>query len=292
MAVLLLALVGAAGAVLLLLIGAPSTTTSQEFVHSQGFIPWASLIAVQGAFWIVVAVPLWREVLDTYTAAKPSPAILAVPAILFLAYGVISVVSRSHVTAYPLAGHTAKLWILTGIAGIGVGIPAIFGICLVQDRVRRHTPSALDTSDIRLAVNSRAQTKRFLGLAGATIGLAVLAAGALQKALVPQFVPATQLPSSWVVLYGAQLTAILVIVYLPAHLSLRRLCADLRETWYPMADMPRPTADEFADWLDGRKQLDGLTQLDMTVSQHLQAAVFVLTPLLSGLLSSLIPRAG
>ena len=58
-----------------------------------------------------------------------------------------------------------------------------------------------------------------------------------------------------------------------------------------MADMPGPTDDKFADWLDGRKRLDGLTQLDMTVSQHLQAAVFVLTPLLSGILSSLIPKA-
>jgi hypothetical protein len=131
--------------------------------------------------------------------------------------------------------------------------------------------------------------KRFLGLAGATIGLAVLAAGALQKALVPQFVPASRLPSSWVVQYGAGLTAVLFLIYLPAHLSLRRLCADLRETWYPTVGMPRPTDDEFDDWLDGRRRLDGLTQFDMTLSQQLQAAVFVLTPLLSGIISSLIP---
>jgi len=97
-------------------------------------------------------------------------------------------------------------------------------------------------------------------------------------------------PSSAVLLYGAFFTAILFVVYLPAHLSLRRLCADLRERWYPMAEMPNPTDDEFSGWLDGRKRLDGLTQVDLTLSQQLQTAVFVLTPLLSGILSSLIPK--
>lgn len=289
---LLLAVVGAVGAVLLLLVGASWTADSRAFVSSQGFAPWAAVIAVQGAFWVVVTVPLWREVAATYTAAKPARTILVIPAAVIVLLALLAVGSPARGIPWPLVGHHAKVWVLTAAAAVGVGLPAIFGICIVQDRVRRHTPTALGASDIHMAVEARAQIKRFLGLAGTAIGLAVLAAGALQKAVVPQFVPATKYPASSVLLYGAFFTAILLVVYLPAHLSLRRFCADLRETWYPSAKMPDPTSDEIAHWLEGRKRLDTLTQAEMTVTQQLQATVFVLTPLLSAILGSFIPKAG
>ena len=47
--------------------------------------------------------------------------------------------------------------------------------------------------------------------------------------------------------------------------------------------MPRPTDDEFADWLDGGSGSTGHSARHDRV-RHLQAAVFVLTPLLSGIL--------
>jgi tellurite resistance protein TehA-like permease len=288
--VLLLTVVGAAGAVALLLLGWTSDEESREFVTSEGFVVWASVIAVQAAFWIVVAVPLWREVVHAYARAKPAPTIWVIPAVFVLLLVGLAFGSPAKAVDWPLVGHHVKVWILTGAAVLGVGIPAIFGICIVQDRVRRHLPGALDTSDIRLAVNARAQIRRFLGLAGATIGLAVLASGALQRATVPRFVGADEFSSTSVLLYGAFFTAILTVVYLPAHLSLRRLCADLRETWYPISAMPRPDDDAFSGWLDGRKRIDTVTQFETTALQQLQAAIFVLTPLLSGIVGSLIPR--
>jgi hypothetical protein len=288
---LLLAFLGASGAVLLILAGYDDTADSRLFVASQGFLVWVSVIAVQTAFWAVVTVPLWREVLHAFKQAEPAPTIWVIPAVFVLLLIALAVGSPARGLDWPLVGHHLKVWILTAAAAIAVGVPAIFGIGIVQDRVRRQTAGRQDTSDIRLAVEARAQTKRFLGLAGATIGLAVLASGALQRAVVPMFVEETDLPSSSALLYGAFFTAILAVVYLPAHLSLRRLCADLRDVWYPMADMPDPTDDGFATWLDGRKRIDGLTQLDMTVSQQLQAAIFVFTPLLSGILGSLVPKA-
>jgi hypothetical protein len=289
-AVLLLAALGAGGAVVLLLLGSGSTPDSRRFVMSPGFLPWASVIAVQAAFWTVVTVPLWREVIHAYHEAKPARTIWAVPAVFVLLLVVLALGSPARDLDWPLFAHHVKVWVLTAAAAIAVGVPAIFGICIVQDRVRRDTPRREDVSDIRLAVDARAQIKRFLGLAGTAIGLAVLASGALQRAVVPLFIEETLFPSSSVLLYGAFFTAILAAVYLPAHLSLRRLCADLRDAWYPLHDMPDPTATDFAAWVDGRKRLDGLTQFDMTFAQQLQAAIFVSIPLLSGILGSLIPK--
>lgn len=288
--VLMLAVVGAGGAVMLLLVGSESTVQSRAFVRSSGFVPWAAVIAVQAAFWLVVAVPLWREVVHIYRRTRPSAAIWVIPALLLIVIGSLAVTSPARALAWPLVGHHLKVWILTGAAVMGIGVPAIFGICLVQDRVRRHTPAELDESDIRLAVEARAQIRRFLGLAGAAIGLAVLASGALQRAVVPQFVPEADLPPSSVFLYGAFFTAILTVVYLPAHLSLRRLCADLRERWFPLESIPSPSDDAFGTWLEGRKRIDGVTQAEQSAAQQLQAAVFVLTPLLSGILGSLVPK--
>jgi hypothetical protein len=78
-------------------------------------------------------------------------------------------------------------------------------------------------------------------------------------------------------------------VYVPAHLSLRRLCIDLREHYFPATALPSPTSAEFTDWVDGRARLDTLTQVNVTASQQLQASMFILAPLLSGLLGALVP---
>lgn len=289
--VLMLAVAGAVGAFLLIWLGSSSTARSQQFVNSSAFIVWAAVIAVQGGFWAVVTVPLWREVVSTYRESGPRRRILLIPGAVILLIAGLVIFSPARAFDWPLAGHNVRVWILTAAAALSVGVPAVFGICLVQDRVRRHKPGSLHTSDILMAVNARAQIKRFLGLAGAAIGLVVLASGALQRAVVPLFFSAAVFPASSVLLYGAFFTAILVVVYVPAHLSLRRLCADLREMWFPMAGMPDPTSADFASWLQGRDQLDAFTQFNLTVSQQLQAAIFVLTPLLSGILGALIPKA-
>lgn len=287
--VAVLGILGAVATVVLLLVGSTVTRRSASFVSSQGFALWATVLAVQGGFWSVITVPLWREVIHTFRQTRPVRTIWFLPAIVVLALAVLGVATPARDLDWPLVQQHARTWVLTSVAALGVGLPALFGITLVQDGVRRHGPRALNTNDIRLVVAARGQTERFLGLAGATIGLAVLASGTLQKAVVPHYVPASAFPSSWVLLYGAFFTALLFVVYLPAHLTLRRVCLDLRETWFPMMNMPSPTSQEFGDWLEGRKRLDGLTQLDASVSQQLQAAVFVLTPLLSGIVGSFMP---
>lgn len=287
--VVVLAVAGAGGGFLLLLFNARSTTVSERFVESSGFATWAAVIAAQSAVWTVVTVPLWREVISSYRATAPSPSIWVIPALIVVALGLLASYSPSRGTDWPLAGHQVKVWILTTAAALGVGLPAIFGICLVQDRVRRHQPENLTTTDVDLAVSARAQTRRFLGVAGAVIGLAVLASGALRLATVTEFMTEVDFPAAGVLLYGAFFTALLLLVYVPAHLSLRRLCLDIRESFFPVADMPPPTSSEFGSWMDARARLDALTQVNLTTAQQLQASLFILAPLISGVLGALVP---
>jgi hypothetical protein len=287
--VVVLAILGAGGSVLLLLINADATTSSARFIQSAGFPLWAAVIAAQTAVWAVITVPLWREIISTYRATKPSWSIWLVPAFVVAALVALAVLSPAREAPWPLWGHHLKAWTLTAAAAIGVGVPAIFGIAIVQDRVRRHEPAKLTERDIERALDARAQMKRFLGTAGAVISLAVLASGALRLATVPEFIKESKFPASSVLLYGAFFTALLLIVYVPAYLSLRRLCLDIREHFFPVETMPPPTSAEFSAWVDGRNRLDTLTQVNVTAGQQVQASVFILAPLLSGLLGALLP---
>jgi hypothetical protein len=288
--VVALAALGAVAAVALLLVGARGTTVSAAFTDSPGFATWAAVLAAQSAVWAVVTVPLWREVHTLYRATHPARSIWLVPGLIVAALVLLALFSPAREAPWPLVGHQVKAWVLTTAAAAGVGVPAIFGICLVQDRVRRHRPETMTTSDVEVALSARAQMRRFLGTAGAVIGLAVLASGALRLATVPEYQDESAFPATAVLLYGAFFTGLLVLVYVPAHLSLRRFCVDIREHYFPVEGMPPPTSQDFTGWIEGRTRLDTLTQVNVTTGQQLQAGLFILAPLVSGVLGALVPQ--
>jgi hypothetical protein len=54
--------------------------------------------------------------------------------------------------------------------------------------------------------------------------------------------------------------------------------------------MPPPDADSFKGWLDRRAALETLLQLNVTPGQQLQASLFILAPLLSAVITALVPK--
>ena len=247
------------------------------------------MVIAQGSVWVVLMVPVWREVVALYRAVKPSLFIWVVPTLVVAALLLLLVYSPATDYTWPLYGHQVKTRILTAAAALTVALPAIFGICLIQDQVRRHKPKMLSVTDIGRAVIASLQMRRLLGVAGAIIGLAVLASGALQRATVPAYIPETAFPPSAIVLYGAFFTGLLILVYLPAHLSLRRFCVDIRNNYYPVESVPEPSSQEFSTWIDRRNQLDTLTQVNISLSQQLQASLFILAPLISAVIG-VVPK--
>ncbi|WP_161965169.1 hypothetical protein [Ornithinimicrobium cerasi] len=291
--VLALVLLGAAAGAAVVLTG-PSEGVHMRFTRSDGFLVWLVTICVQTAFWSVVTLPLWREVIDLHRDTAPSRRLMVLPFLITAALAVL-IVSRlgTQRPDSPLWAHHPKMAFLTLFAAVGVGLPALHAIALVQDRVRRHSPDKLTQADLRVAVVARDYIKRYLGIAGAVIGLAVLAAGALRRAVLlfdPGGGSIRAAPAEAVLLYGAFFTALLLVVYVPAHLTLQRLCVDLREFHFPVAGMPAPTTSEFKEWMDGRARIDTLTQAQVSPLQQLQSSLFILAPLLSGVLGAFLPK--
>jgi uncharacterized integral membrane protein len=179
---------------------------------------------------------------------------------------------------------------LTIIGGITVGVPALLGIALTQRELSERQPGAVAQGDVAAAVQARMRILRFLSIAGAVIGLAVLAAGALRKAAVPQFVQDARFPQEGVVMYGAFFTGLLLLVYAPAHRALRRFGVRIRDQYFPLMGMPAPDSDAFEGWLDRRAALESILQLNVSPSQQLQASLFILAPLLSAVITTLVPK--
>lgn len=291
--VLLLGLGGFVAGVGLLLLGGSRTPRSEAFVQSTGFAVWATTIGVQTAFWVVVAGPLWADLVAVWNRARLGrSAMVALAAALVLILVVFPLFSLAAEIPWPLWGHQLKTRALTILGGLLVGVPALSGIALVQQRVRRRETEQIENEDVRAAVEARTEILRFLSLAGAVIGLAVLAAGALRKATVPAFVREDDFPQEGVLLYGAFFTGVLLLVYVPAHLALKRLALRIRDHYFPLSGMPDPDSDSFKGWLDKRTTLETLLQLNVTPSQQLQVSLFILAPLLSAIITSLVPRPG
>jgi hypothetical protein len=283
-----LGLVGFLLGIGLLFFGRERTGTSQMFVDTIGFAVWAGTIGVQTAYWAVTAGPLWTDLRAMWRRATASRyAVLALGIVIVGILIVFQSVSAAGYVDWPLWGHQMKTRTLTIIGGVGIGVPALMGIALVQGELGR---LGSDLDDMTTVIEARSRILRFLAVAGATIGLAVLAAGALRKATVPVFVKDAKFPQEGIVLYGAFFTGLLLLVYVPAHLTLRRLGARIRDRYFPSSGMPAPDADTFKSWLDRRAALEGVLQSNVTPSQQLQASLFILAPLLSAVVTALIPK--
>ena len=275
----------------LLLLGSGQTARSGEFVRTTGFAVWAASIGAQTAYWAVIAGPLWADLAAVWRQAKPGRAAMltlaGTLAVIVIALPIFSAAAR---VAWPLWGHTMKIRALTIIGGLVAGVPALAGIALVQRQASERATGRIGMDDVAAALEARSRILRFLSVAGGVIGLAVLAAGALRKATVPDFVAIGDFPQEGILLYGAFFTGLLLLVYGPAHTALKRLGVRIRDHYFPLSEMLAPDADTFKGWLDRRATLETLLQLNVTPGQQLQASLFILAPLLSAVLTALVPK--
>ncbi|MFL5800021.1 MAG: hypothetical protein ACJ77A_19090 [Actinomycetota bacterium] len=293
--ILLIGLGGFLVGVGILLVGFWASDRSREFVGTIGFSVWAAVVGVQTAYWALVAGPLWADLATVWREDAPARrAVVTLTmalAVILLIPPVIALTAHSHRALSPLWGHTVKTMVLTVVGGSAVGLPALAGIAIVQHQVGRGARAAVDKDDVAAALRARARILRFLSVAGAVIGLAILAAGALRRASVPRYLSESEFPQEAVMLYGAFFTGVLLLVYAPAHLALRQFGTRIRDHYFPPEMMPAPSSDDLRGWLDKRSALEGLLQLDVTASQQLQASLFILAPLLSAVITTLAPKS-
>jgi hypothetical protein len=252
------------------------------------FTVWALLIAGLSGILGVLFLPLWhwfRKVvgegftkrwLDASGESRVWKMIeLSLVAILFLGALALPSLVGVRVTDHPFVApwrESLWLWILLASAAV---LPAVLGLLALQrsaDVAEWEDNSNTDCGDLFLA---RSHLRRFLTALGGVVGLAVLSAGALQRAIEAGD-PDTTFTSDLVIAYGALLTGLLLSLYLPAHLSIERRASRLRDELNKPSD-----STDTGSWLKKRQELNGVMEIKGISMDSLEQAILILAPLLS-----------
>lgn len=277
--------------VLVVTVGSGATEESRAFRSTPRFVVWAALMATQVASWPV----LWRVGQDRLRElARYCPgglrrsevARIAVLAALLLASWLPPQLT-DRVEVHGLWHHGARVGIVL-FGGFAAAVPCLLAIW------RTHEALAPDVTDVASARETfprlnplRAILTSALTAVGVLVTLATLTTGALRGAL-NEVRPdrAREFPPEYVFLYGAMFTLLLAAAAAPTYGRMRRRATAVVDALLPVVT---PPDDGWRERLAQRKDLAAYVSADATLMQGLQAGVLVAGPLLSGLLSLLVP---
>jgi len=257
---------------------------AKDFVHEPEAQLWFFAIALQGALWTVLTVPVRDALRELAPFRRRSAAVLAGSA---MTAGIAALAAGSRLAGpkYPLPGHLAKVLLLTAW-GYCVALGATVAIWRVATAAKHQFPpsTVFGATEIARYLRLRELLDRLLAIEGAILGAAILATAALRLAINAD--PSrTQLPFQEVLVYGVFLSGLLALVYAPPFLRLRTLGERIRET---VAPLPSPSDDAFSEKLGRRTELTTLLRLEASASGSFKAGVAILTPLATSVVGLLL----
>lgn len=290
-------LLGAGGSILgaaIILFGYPfpGDDVSREFVEQPEFLLWLVLVMISTALSAVLAGPLWRSLRslkEPFDRNKLDIILSTIVAFLLFIMPIPIARAISKVPLPPLKYHPQKIASILVIAFLAF-LPAIVGIWLIRAAVQSSLPNIepanKETDQLSLVkqyARYRRLLQRYLSILGIMIGMIVLTTGALRNVEIAGDVPEDKYPLTIVLAYGLYYTMLLALVYFPTHLSLVGAGRKLRDRIYPLDSLESLVEDD-----ESRKKLDEFLQLKLSTEQSLRTGIAILTPLLSGLLSSVL----
>lgn len=292
---LVLMLLGIGGALIGALVyfwGTPSTPESQAFVTSPEFVTWFFVNEVLFAFYPILAVLLWGPLSQLRKYLYPNILeIVGASLILFVLFLFPHVAGTPVIKLQPLPlEHAkAKMLLLMVIGYLASALPLSVGIWLTHAAIREPFDQAAQAgSDIKEYIRLRDYLKRFLAAFGALLSLFTLAGAAFRAAaLASGAVHEGSYPPVLLILLGVYYTLLIAVVYLPAHLSLAWLGQRLLDRYFAL---PSPGSEGWAEKHAGRKQLEGLLELEVSGAQRLVTSLTLLSPFVSGIFSLLAEK--
>jgi hypothetical protein len=245
-------------------------------------------MAGQMALWTVLFVPIWRNVSSLYGKVTISwwGVLLGLVSIsiLFILFLWAHAVVPANVEL-PVHNQKPKVVFLTS-CGMLVLMLALAGIHLVGIEAKEAL-QAMERSKFSVVRFQEARnTLKFLLLCtGLIIAGGTLTTGALFNAISVLNPLAPSLPKSGVLLYGAYGSAVICLVYLPAHNAIREFAFSLCEQ-----SVPTPNVEELAAWSDKRVKLESYLGASETPLDTLKAGLSILAPLAGSAISLFIGK--
>lgn len=277
-AVATIAALAGAGVVLALVQWALGRGGHTGVARSPEYLVWAGCVSVG-------VVIYWHVFARTRTHVRaPSRTALAISVV---AYVIVALLVNFLLTGRGPAGTLPTVpWVMRPLYLVAefCAAPAVLTLWLTRPRLDRISLSEDGALDGLLTIRTdmgRSLTGLSIIVSSGLINTAVLRHAHVAHGLDPKLFPTT-----FVLGYGAVLTGIVALIYVPAFLAWRDRALALIDTVYPLPKDGRPTEE----WSDGRARLTTLISLDATVGKTVHAALGILAPLLTGLLAYYLPQ--
>lgn len=261
------------------------------------FDVWAVLIGAQTGLWAVLAPASARALCDLWAHYKVPwlpPVLLHVALAATVLAGLVAFGGPAR-SVDVLAPYSWRIRLLT-VVGFLVALPAVVGIWSVSPALGRLEakvgPSGTAWSEahaevVRGLIQLRSVLRRLLGALGAIVAALTLAAGAQRNAVLAwgeEVGPSVDFPAVAVILYGLLFTALVALIYLPAHARLDGAAQAFVDHHFPV-----PDAKPEAAWYSERASLERLLGLGARPGEAFQAGLSIFAPLSAGLLSTVLP---
>jgi hypothetical protein len=198
-----------------------------------------------------------------------------------VAYRVVGSVAFSRARPVETLPYLTERFTIVFLAVALAVAPSVMALSRVGGASLRGNWRAADLVAWRAILQSQ------LAALGALIALSTLTTAAFRNAILAAFPDrAGDFPAEGVLLFGAWLTAIVALVYVPPSERLRRHAQALVDEAFPIPD-------QFdGDWqqqLQRRRDLAAVLRLDETSRSSIQNALIIGGPLITSALTLLIP---
>ena len=184
---------------------------------------------------------------------------------------------------HPFAGEIAGL----SLAGSIVAIPGLIGFLALRSLARNDSQwDEEPRCQILMVLQLRRHLRRLLGAFGLFLTLYVVTTAA-RRQLILAFYKDAIYPQDYPLLIGLLFAAMLALFHVSATMAINWRCERLLDEYAPV---PNPRADDISTPLSRRRVLAAFLGTDSSWQQTFQTGIFVLSPLITALIGTALPK--
>jgi hypothetical protein len=184
---------------------------------------------------------------------------------------------------HPFSGEIAGLSVVGGV----VAIPGLIGFLALRSLARNDSQwDEKPQGQILMALRLRRHLRRLLGTFGLFLTLYVVATVARRQLILAFYKNATY-PQDYPLLIGLLFAAVLALFHVSATMAINWRCERLLDEYAPIPD---PRSDDISTPLSRRRDLAAFLGVDSSWQQAFQNGIFVLSPLLTALIGTALPK--
>ena len=300
--VLVLGVLGGAVPFFMYLWNFPTSTQAEarQFAHAPSFATWVFLLSIVFSFVTIILIPSWKICRELYSAVvkENSPrnvtGMLVVSAVMYPCVLVALFLLSNRVFVLPDGDFMSELNINFAVVYIYSALgfyPVMFCIVLINymaEIMSNKIDIVKDNKkELPIFIQEYLDYRNLLQICLIANGILLSLNPIITSAYlsiwkeIGLFTPET-FPSQAIIVYGLIFTLLLILIYVPTYITLTNVGRELRDAIYPL------NIDALEDTLKNRRMLNDLLQINFGIAENLKSGIFTLTPLISGLLASLL----